>query len=79
MSFYDDLKAGAGKLLDTGVDVYKSTLEANTQKKATAAAAEIEKEKANDIVKIGNVEVSVVKVLAIFSGTLLLVFLLKKG
>lgn len=78
MNLYEDLKSGAGKLIDTAVDVYKTTLEADAEKKAISNATQIEQSKADDIVKIGGFEVSVTKVLLIFGGTMLVLLLTRK-
>lgn len=62
-SFYDDVKSGLGTLLNVGVDVYKTTLDAKTQQEATKAAAQAELNKSDDIIIIGGAEISVTKLL----------------
>lgn len=75
MAFLDDI-ANAGKyLISTGVDVYKSTLDAKTTQKTNEAAAEVAKSKADDIVTIAGYEVSVTKILAVGLGAMAILWL----
>ena len=76
-SFYEDLKSGLGSLLDAGVDIYKTTLNAKQQQAATEAAAQAELKKADDIITIGNMEISVTQLLLTIIGTVGVVLLLK--
>lgn len=77
MAFYEDLKSGLGTLLDKGVDVYKTTLEAKNQQKATEAAAQAELNKSDDVITVGGVEVSVTKLLLSALGVIGVVWLVK--
>lgn len=76
-SIYEDLKSGLGTLLDKGVDVYKSTLEAKNQQKATEAAAQAELNKSDDIITVGGVEISVTKMLLSALGVIGVVWLVR--
>jgi len=76
-SFYDDIKSGASYLIQTGADLYKSSLDAKTAQKANEAAAQVAQSKADDKVMIGNVEISVSKVLAILAVTFGVLFVAK--
>lgn len=77
MSFWDDIQNGSKYLIDTGADIYKSTLDAKTAQKANEASAKIAQAQSDDIVMIGGVEVSVTKALAILAGTFALLYVLK--
>ena len=68
MSFWDDIGNAGKYLIDTGVKVYTSTLDAKTTQKANEAGAEIAKEKAKDTITVGGYEISIVKTLAITAG-----------
>lgn len=70
MSWWNDIADGSKYLIETGVDVYKTSLDAKTAQKANEAAAAVAQAKADDVVTIGNIEVSVTKALAILAGTL---------
>lgn len=76
-NLYEDLKSGLGTLLDKGVDVYKTKLEADTNRKATEAAAQAELNKSDDIITVGGVEVSVTKLLLSALGVIGVVWLVK--
>lgn len=77
MSWWDDIQSGSKYLIETGVDVYKSTLDAKTAQKANQAAADVAQAKNDDIVMIGNVEVSVTKMLAVLAGTFAVLYIAK--
>lgn len=77
MSWWDDIQSGSKYLIDTGVDVYKSTLDAKTAQKANQAAADVAQAKNDDVVMIGNVEVSVTKMLAVLAGTFAVLYIAK--
>lgn len=76
MSWWDDIADGSKYLIETGVDVYKTSLDAKTAQKANEAAAAVAQAKSDDIVTIGNIEISVTKSLAILAGTFGLLWLL---
>lgn len=76
-TLYEDLKSGLGTLLDKGVDVYKTKLEADNNRKATEAAAQAELNKSDDIITVGGVEVSVTKLLLSALGIIGVVWLVK--
>ena len=73
--WYDGIASASKYLIGTGVDVYKSTLDAKTTQKANQAASSIAKAQADDIVTIAGYEVSVTKVLAIVAATMGLLWL----
>lgn len=75
MSFTETLGNAAKYVIGTGVDVYKSTLDAKTTQAANKATAEIAKAQADDVVTIAGYEVSVTKVLAIVAATMGLLWL----
>lgn len=75
MSFFDTLGGAAKYVIGTGVDVYKTTLDARTTQKANDAAAAVAKQKTDDLVTIAGYEVSVTKVLAIVAATMGLLWL----
>ena len=75
MSFTETLGNAAKYVIGTGVDVYKSTLDAKTTQKSNEAAAAIAKAQADDIVTIAGYEVSVTKVLAVVAATMGLLWL----
>lgn len=77
MSWWDDIQSGSKYLIETGVDVYKSTLDAKTAQKANQAAADVAQAKNDDVVMIGNVEVSVTKMLAVLAGTFAVLYIAK--
>lgn len=77
MSWWDDIQSGSKYLIETGVDVYKSTLDAKTSQKANEAAASVAQAKNDDVVMIGNVEVSVTKMLAVLAGTFAVLYIAK--
>jgi len=68
MSFFDTIGDAGKYLINTGVDVYKATLDAKTTQAANKAGAEIAKKKADDTVTIGGYEISVTKTLLIVAG-----------
>ena len=70
MAWYDDIASAGKYLISTGVDVYKTTLDAKTAQKTNEAAAEVAKSKADDLVTIAGYEVSVTKVLAVVAGAM---------
>lgn len=76
-SLYEDLKSGLGTLLDKGVDVYKSKLEADNNRKALEASAQAEINKSDDIITIGGAEISVTKLLLSALGVIGVVWLVK--
>lgn len=77
MSWWDDIQSGSKYLIETGVDVYKTTLDAKTAQKANQAAADVAQAKNDDVVMIGNVEVSVTKMLAVLAGTFAVLYIAK--
>ena len=75
MAWYDPLISGGKYLIDTGVDVYKSTLDAKTTQKTNEAAAKVAEKKADNIITIAGYEVDIVKVLAVVAGAMGLLWL----
>ena len=77
MSFWEDMGDAGKYLIEQGTDIYKATLDAKTAQKANEAGAVIAKAKANDIITIGKIEVSLTKVLAITALTFGVLFVAK--
>ena len=75
MAWYDDIASAGKYLINTGVDVYKTTLDAKTTQKTNEAAAEVAKSKADDIITIAGYDISVTKTLAIVAGAMGLLWL----
>ena len=76
-TLYEDLKSGLGTLLDKGVDVYKTKLEADNNRKALEASAQAELNKSDDIITVGGVELSVTKLLLGALGVIGVVWLVR--
>lgn len=76
-TLYEDLKSGLGTLLDKGVDVYKTKLEADNNRKALEASAQAELNKSDDIITVGGVELSVTKLLLGALGIIGVVWLVR--
>lgn len=77
MSWWDDIQSGSKYLIETGVDVYKSTLDAKISQKSNEAAASVAQAKNDDVVMIGDLEVSVTKMLAVLAGTFAVLYIAK--
>lgn len=75
MAWYDTIKDASKYLIETGVGVYQSTLDAKTAQKTNEAAAEIAKAKADDLITVGGYEISVTKTLLVVAGAMGLLWL----
>lgn len=75
MAWYSGIADASKYLIQTGVDVYKTTLDAKTTQKTNEAAAEVAKAKADDLITIAGYEVSVTKVLAVAVGAMAILWL----
>lgn len=75
MAWYSTI-ADAGKyLIETGTQIYQSTLDAKTTQKANEAAAEVAKAKADDLISVGGYEISITKTLLVVVGAMGLLWL----
>lgn len=75
MAWYSGIADAAKYLIETGTDIYKTTLDAKTAQKTNEAAAEVAKAKADDLITIGGYEISVTKALMVVVGAMGLLWL----